>query len=182
MITLTITPLLPLSFFSQHLFYLHFTVSLLLFLSLFLSNSSFPKRPSFFPLSLFFASLPLSFSIILIFQSSVTKPSSCHHFRPKTTGSLGELHTAVCHLKTFLSCILIWYTLICSYTSPLNATRQSMWTRIWSQGSLKLRLSFFLLQINPQCCLFIHQKQYLITLKERNKVTELFFSIYFMSG
>lgn len=47
-----ITPTLPPLFLLSHLFCLHFTVSLLLFLSLFLSNSLSPqKRLSFFPLS-----------------------------------------------------------------------------------------------------------------------------------
>lgn len=61
-----ITPLLPPLFLLSYLFCLHFTVSLLLFLRLFLSNSSFPKdRLS--SLVLFSGSLRLSLSIILIF-------------------------------------------------------------------------------------------------------------------
>lgn len=49
-------------------------------------------------------------------------------------------------------------------------------------GVTEIQVIIFSLADKPQCCLFIHQKQYLITLKERKKVTELFFSIYFISG
>lgn len=61
-----ITPTLPPLFLLSHLFCLHFTVSLLLFLPLFLSNSFFPKDRLSSPVP-FFGSLPLSLSIILIF-------------------------------------------------------------------------------------------------------------------
>lgn len=74
-------------------------VSISLFPSFYSSLSSYliPLFPMafFLPPSLFFASLPLSLSIILIFPNGVTKPGCCHHFRPQTTGSPGELHTVL---------------------------------------------------------------------------------------
>lgn len=84
-----ITPLLPPLPLSSASYF----VSISLCPSFYFSLSSyliplFPKTV-FLPLVHFFGSLLLSLSLILIFQSSVTKAGPCHHFRPKVLGQWG---------------------------------------------------------------------------------------------
>lgn len=96
-----ITPLLPPLFLLPYLFCLHFTVSLPLFLPLFLSNSSFPRRPSFFPLSLFFRISPsfiVHYSNFSEQRNEARAPSS---FQFQNAGSVGLLHTHIGHFVTF---------------------------------------------------------------------------------
>lgn len=94
-----ITPLLPPLFLLPYLFCLHFTVSLPLFLPLFLSNSSFPRRPSFFPLSLFFRISP---SFIVHYSNfSEQRNEAPSSFQFQNAGSVGLLHTHIGHFVTF---------------------------------------------------------------------------------
>lgn len=100
-----ITPLLPPLFLLPYLFCLHFTVSLPLFLPLFLSNSSFPRRPSFFPLSLFFRISP---SFIVHYSNfSEQRNEAPSSFQFQNAGSVGLLHTHIGHFVTFNISVLL---------------------------------------------------------------------------
>ena len=95
-----ITPLLPPLFLLPYLFCLHFTVSLPLFLPLFLSNSSFPQRASFFPLSLFFRISPsfiVHYSNFSEQRNEARAPSSFQLQNCRVSGVTSCPHWTFCH-------------------------------------------------------------------------------------
>lgn len=87
-----ITPLLPPLFLLSYLFCLHFTVSLLLFLPLFLSNSSFPKDLLSSPVLFFWISpsFIVHYSNFSEQRNEAWAPSS---FQYQNAGSVRLVHT-----------------------------------------------------------------------------------------
>lgn len=101
-----ITPLLPPLFLLSYLFCLHFTVSLLLFLPLFLSNSSFPKDLLSSPVLFFW----ISPSFIVHYSNFLEQRNEAwalSSFQYQNAGSVRLVHTPHIHVGHFFTYISV---------------------------------------------------------------------------